>query len=360
MKHVAVFGLPLEGEVRLGDYMLRAVGRSIKWPGMHGSVRQFITHGLSGVVRQRLVLEARGIDELYRQRDRLYMSNCSRLFEEVSDADAVVFFTYPFLHPEMIARQKGARKFVMGFVDDPHSTYVRGLPYAWAYDAVFYISPSYSAEFGSDELLQQAGLKRRYWLPLVQPVPTPVLTRDDVLHRGRDICYVGNPTFSKVDRLAEVRRAFGNRFVVHGRWPFRGYAGFLRPLVGERGYYRRVSALTSDEKRALYLSTKIALNMHVSDGSAESGNMRTYEAASHGMLLLCDRGAGNLQSQIFQEDTQAVYYDDITDAIAKARAYLKHDDRRAEVAYNGYLRAREQYSFETVWHAFCEWIFSSS
>jgi len=302
-------------------------------------------------------VEAGGVDELYRHRDKLYMSNCDKLLEEAGSADAIVFFTYPFLHPELIVERKRTKKFVMGFVDDPHSTYIRGLPYAWAYDGVFYISPSYSNQTSFDQLLEQAGIRRRYWLPLIQPVPIPELGFDDVIKRTNDICYVGNPTFSKVDRLAEVKHTFGPRFIVHGRWRFVGYVGFFRPLVGERGYFNRVTALTADEKRSLYLNTKIALNMHVSDTPSECGNMRTYEAASHGMLLLSDRGAQNLQSRIFQEETEAIYYDDVTDAIAKAKLYLRHDDRRAEIAYRGYLRAREQYSFQKVWLSFCDWIF---
>lgn len=359
MKRVAVFGLPLHGEVSLGDFRLYAIGRGIRWEGRSGSVRRLLTNGLDGSIRARQVLEAQGVDALYRTHDRQYLANCDRLLEEASDADAVVFFTYPFLHPEIIARSRGSRKFIMGFVDDPHSTYVRGLPYAWAYDGAFYISPSYSRQWSFAELLMNAGVRRSYWLPLVQPLPMPELTRDEVLRRSMDICYVGNPTYSKVDRLAEFRQVFGPRFVVHGRWPFGGFAGFLRPLLGERGYFRRVTSISPSGKRALYLSTKIALNMHVSDEPAECGNMRTYEAASHGMLLLSDRGAMNLQRQVFEEGVEAVYYENMNDAIAKAVELLRDDDRRAEIAYNAHIKARERYSFETVWKGLCDWIFSS-
>lgn len=357
MKKIAVFGLPLQAEMQLGEYTLYAIGRSVAWHGYATRGRRLFTHGLSGVARSRLVLEARGVDEMYRERDSQYMNNCERLLEEAEGADAVVFFTYPFIHPEMLDRRRGGRKFIIGFVDDPHATYVRGLPYAWAYDGAFYISPSYSAENSFEELLRRAGVRRAHWLPLVQPVPIPSLTYDDVLRRSQAVCYVGNPTFSKVGRLAHIKQALGEDFVVNGRWPFAGYAGFTRLLIGERGYYRRVHPLTPGEKRALYLRTKIALNMHVSDTPSECGNMRTYEATSHGMLLLCDRGAKNLQTQIFREDEEAVYYDSIEEAVAKARELLRSDERRAEIAYRGYLRASKQYAFETVWHSLCDWIF---
>jgi Glycosyl transferases group 1 len=360
MKRVAVFGLPVDEPVDLGEYRLFQVGKSLSWAGNLSDRRRMLTHGLTGVARRRLVYEAGGVDELYRRRDPVYFDNCNRLLTEADGADAIVFFTYPFLHPEIIARERRGRQFIMGFTDDPHSTFLRGLPYAWAYDGVFHISPSYSEQFTFDDLLDRAGIRRRYWLPLVQPVPMPALTYEDILQRPRDLCYVGNPTFSKVDRLEQVKRAFGERFVVHGRWPFRGYAGFFRPLVGERGYFRKVSPLTPEEKRHLYLTTKIALNMHVSDSPAECGNMRTYEAASHGMLLLCDRGAKNLQTTIFEEGTEAIYYDNVPEAIAKAREHLEHDERRASIAYAAYLRAKRQYSFEIVWQAFCEWIFTSA
>jgi glycosyltransferase involved in cell wall biosynthesis len=357
MKRVAIFGLPLQGEVRLGEHVLYSIGTSIVWQGFATLGRRLITHGLSGVARNRLVLEARGVDELYRERDPQYMSNCERLLREAEGADAVVFFTYPFIHPEILDRRRGARKLIIGFVDDPHATYARGLPYAWAYDGAFFISPSYSTETSFEELLRKAGVRRAHWLPLVQPVPMPKLTYEDILNRTQAVCYVGNPTFSKVERLADVKRALGGDFIVHGRWPYRGYAGFMHLLVGESGYYRRVRPLTTEQKRALYLRTKVALNMHVSEVPSECGNMRTYEATSHGMLLLCDRGARNLQSEIFREDAEAVYYDSIAEAVAKARALLRDDERRAEIAYRGYLRASQQYSFETVWRSLCAWIF---
>ncbi|WP_116812551.1 glycosyltransferase [Steroidobacter cummioxidans] len=359
MKRVAVFGLALEREIRLGSYVLYPVGKSIAWSGCATVGRRLLTHGFSGILRSRLVLEARGVDELYRERDAQYLRNCEQLLREIEGADAVVFFTYPFLHPEILAARRGSRKFIMGFVDDPHSTYVRGLPYVWAYDGAFYISPSYSADSSFDELLRRAGVRRRFWLPLVQPVPIPSLSYEDILKREAGVCYVGNPTFTKVERLARVKRALGDDFTVHGRWPFGGYAGFLRVLVGERGYYRRVHAIEPADKRELYLRTKIALNMHVSDVPSECGNMRTYEAASHGMLLLCDRGASNLQTQILRENEEAIYYDDIGDAIAKACKFLGDDERRAEIAYRGYLRAKEQYTFETVWQSLCSWIFAA-
>jgi len=55
---------------------------------------------------------------------------------------------------------------VLGFVDDPYSTYLRGVPYLWAFDGAFYISPSYDERTLMPEALESWGCNRHYWYPI--------------------------------------------------------------------------------------------------------------------------------------------------------------------------------------------------
>ena len=133
---------------------------------------------------------------------------------------------------------------------------------------------------------------------------------DEAFFRQRDVdvVYVGNPNASKVERLTRLKRHFGDRMRVHGRWPFKGYLGFVRGLLGKPFYPYRVTSLVPEERTQLYWRTKIGFNMHVSDQPYETGNMRMYEIPAHGMLMVCDKAAANSHASIFEPGTDAVYY----------------------------------------------------
>jgi hypothetical protein len=278
------------------------------------------------------------------------------LIAELQSFDILVFSTFNPIHPEILASRLRDKVKVIGFSDDPYSTYIRGIPYAWAFDAAYFISPSYSAAMAFPELMQCVGVARSRWMPLVQPIDFPLLDEGQLRRRDRAICYVGFPTNSKFDRLIALRKAFGDRFEVHGRWPLKGLAGFVRPLKGNRGFFQRVTSLSAEQKRQLYLATQIGFNMHVSDRPAECGNMRTYEAPQFGMMLLCDRGANNLQNTIFEEGREAVYYSTIAEAIERADFYLRNPDERVRIAMNGHRRCHAEYRWDKVMEEFLSWL----
>jgi spore maturation protein CgeB len=168
--------------------------------------------------------------------------------------------------------------------------------------------------------------------------------------------YVGAPTGSKIDRLKALDQAFGSDLALFGRWRMNGYYGYIRPLLGELPFFRTVRPITQADKLALYRNTKIGFNMPVSDMPSECGNMRTYEAAAFGMMLLSDRAGLNLQSQIFEEGTEAIYYDSIEEAIELARFYVNNTEERTRIALAAHRRALAEYSWEKVTHEFLTWL----
>lgn len=324
--------------------------------GYRKSARLALRDGFSGVHRQRSVLKAEWVDELYRDHDPEYLRACELLVALAKNFEIVIFSTFNYLHPEIIAAELGAQTKVLGFSDDPHSTYVRGIPYLWAFDAAYFISPSYSSQTSFAELFAQIGFTKVRWLPLAQPIAYPQLSLEQITNRGQACCYVGNPTGSKLDRLAYLKRHLGNDFLIYGRWPLNGFYGFVRPLVGESPFFHKVRAVSAAEKERLYLDTKIGFNMHVSDLPAECGNMRTYETAAFGMMPLCDRGAQNLQSSIFEENTEAIYYSSSEEALEKFRHYRANDRDRAKIAFAAHRRAIKDYRWETVMLDFLRWL----
>jgi len=135
----------------------------------------------------------------------------------------------------------------------------------------------------------------------------------------------------------------------------RGYQGWARGLAGKPIYPYRVSSLSDAERRALYLRAKIGINMHMSSTPSETGNMRMYEVPTHGAMLICDKAARNAHELIFTPDVEAVFYDDVSDAIAKIEYYVAHAAERIAIARAGFERVRRDYDFERVLKGLLDW-----
>jgi spore maturation protein CgeB len=322
------------------------------------SLRDLIVGGLDGFDKQRAIMAgAAGVDRLYRDRDPGYMRMAGDFVDRFRDFDLVVMSTYNFIHPEILANELPKPVKVLGFIDDPLSTYLRGIPYLWAFDAAFYISPGYINDQHFSDALRRFGCKHTRWWPLVPfNFEKPQAADDDFFaKRDMEVIYVGNPSASKVDRLIQLKRHFGTRLRVHGRWPFKGYAGIIRALSGKPVYPHRVTSLTMGERTRLYHRTKIGLNMHVSDYPYESGNVRTYETPAHGMMMVCDKGGADGHASIFSPDKEAVYYDGVKEAIELIEYYIRHDDERIRIARAGYERFWRDYQWERNLLSFLDW-----
>ena len=355
MERVAIVGLSLPAVRELGRFEVHGVAIP-QFGGWRPSVRVAIREGLSGVYRPRSVLKAEWVDELYREQDPSYLAGCEKLIADLKFFDVVVFSTFCPLHPELIRSHLRKQVKVLGFSDDPHSTYVRGVPYLSSFDAAYYISPSYSELTSFQELFELLKFTKVRWLPLVQPHDYPSLDIGQIRGRSITSCYVGNPTGSKFDRIVRMKQTFGSEFVIRGRWPLGGYFGFARPLVGETPFFTRVRPISSADKEQLYINTKIGFNMHVSDRPAESGNMRTYDIAGYGMMPLCDRGARNLQASIFEEGTESVYYSSFDEALELLRHFRSNDADRSRIAFAAHRRACADYRWDKVWLDFLNWL----
>ena len=245
---------------------------------------------------------------------------------------------------------------ILGFIDDPYSTYVRGIPYLWAFDGAFYISPGYNQNHRFGEALREWGCQASCWCPLVTTrYPKFDATESFFVERDIEVIYIGGSYGNKITRLAQLKRHFGERLRVYGRWGFGGHAGWLRGLAGKPVYPRRVASVSDDERRALYLRAKIGINLHLSNEPSETGNMRMYEVPAHGAMLLCDKAALDAHELIFTPGIEAVFYDSIADAIAKIEYFAAHPAERIAIARAGFERTRRDYDFEAVLHGLLDW-----
>lgn len=302
------------------------------------------------------LLKAEGVDALYRERDADYMRFVRDFVDTYRSAQLVIMATYNPVHPEILHRELPRPTKILGFIDDPYSTYVRGIPYLWAFDGAFHVSPGYNMNYRFAEALRQWGCEASRWFPLVTSRhPQFEATENFFRDRDIDVVYVGASYGNKITRLVQLKKHFGERLRVHGRWGFGGHAGWLRGLAGKPIYPHRVSPLSEAERRALYLRAKIGINMHLSNEPSETGNVRMYEVPAHGAMLLSDKGALDSHETIFAPDSEAVFYDNIADAIEKIEHFAAHPAQRIAIARAGFERARRDYDFEAVLQGLLDW-----
>jgi len=309
---------------------------------------------------------------MYRERDPSYMRFVHDFIEKFNDADLLILSTYNPIHPEILYNDFKKPIKVLGFVDEPTSTYIRGIPYLWAVDGAFYITPSYNNRVLFKDALERWGCQQSYWWPLVPPmnngaepggfwpltIPRGEAVRQgDGFFRNRDldVIYVGGFYDPKVDRLIQLRKRFGARMQIYGRWPLAGYVGLARCLLGRAPLWGRVPSLSHEARTRLYYRTKIGFNMHLSQVPGETGNMRMYEAPAHGMMLLCDKAGLNAQEQIFEPGKEAVFYDSIEDAMEKIEYYVQHHEERERIARAGFARVQRDYDGESNLKKFLDW-----
>jgi len=320
----------------------------------------------------RMLCEAKWIDEMYRNRDPSYMRFLTDFVDKFKEADVLVLATYNPIHPDVLFNEFRKSIKILGFIDEPVSTYIRGIPYLWAFDGAFYITPSFNETALFPEALARWGCRQSYWLPQVPPRNHPtsqadlwplVPPREEALQRGDrffqdrdiDVIYIGQYYGPKVDRLVRLKKRLDSRFRIYGRWPLAGWSGVARLLKGKPALWSRIKSVSDEAKMKLYYRTKIGFNMHLSPVPRETGNMRMYEAPAHGMMLLCDKAGLNAHERIFEPGKEAVFYDSIEDAMEKIDYYLKHDEERERIARAGFARVHRDYDGESNLKTFLDW-----
>ncbi len=322
-------------------------------------LRDLLSDGWNGYSKRRAMLSGAGIDKLYRSRDPTYLRMADEFVERFRDFDLIVL-AYNFIHPDILVSALAKPIKILGFIDDPYSTYQRGISFLWAFDGAFYISPSYNECWLFTEALRRWGCTNSHWWPLTQPLDLPLRSQEYFERRDVDLVYVGNPHPNKLGRLAELKRKFGDRFRVHGRWRMAGMAGWTGLISGKPVYWRRVTSLSQAERCSLYGRAKIGFNMHVSETAAETGNMRMYELPAFGVMQVCDKAGCDAHARIFEPGKEAVYYDSLRDAMDKIEYYLANDARRVEIAMSAYERVRKDYRWEDNLRAVIDWGLSIS
>lgn len=330
-------------------YYIDSINYDDYFEGESGSLKDFLLGGLNTWNTRKSVRYPEEFHRLFREKHPAYMRFEADFLEKYHDFDIIIMAAeVDLIHPETLEKYFKNKIKILTFIDDPHASYSHGTPYLWAFDGAFYISPSYDTSTLMEDRLQQWGSKHNHWLPLSFSNRSPLSERDDSFftNREKEIVYIGGYYGPKTDRLVTLKKHFGNRFNIYGRFPYKGYAMAIRGLIGKPFWLQKVPSISDSQRQMIYHSTKIGFNMHLNEIPTETGNARMYEVPYHGLMQITSKAGLDAHIQIFEPNKEAVFYENLDEAIALMEYYLQHDDERVKIAKAGYERVQKDY----IWH----------
>jgi hypothetical protein len=292
----------------------------------------------------RLYINAIKLDEIYQARHPKLMQMYAELEEHIQEyhVDAIIVNNSPPYHPDFLRRLKVYKVLYSG--DDPGATYMRNIPYLHAYDHVFYLNPDYSQDMNMSEKMRYCGMKRENWIPhgVFDEDFDTTKTEGTILEHDRDIdiIYVGAPYFQKLELLAKIKKTFGSRCRLYGR--FRLHWNLYYNL--RYGWPGWVKIISFPERTRLHQRAKIGFNVHWNEHGL--GNQRLYYLPANGVMQISD--SRQYMGRVFEVDKEVVSYRGVDELIEKIRYYLEYEDERKEIALNGYRRVVKDYRFSDI------------
>lgn len=310
------------------------------------NLKNLILNGLNGEIISRKLRKAEYVDELFRNGNDNYKEFIFSLDRFLEDKKIqVLVCANNIIHPYYLKTIFKNYFKIIGIIDDPYVTYSKTIPYLWAFDGAFYISPTISENQFTNKFLQDLGFINSTWIPNSPHIDFNKHLQDlSFTNRKIDLIYVGNVS-NKLERLSSLNKTFGKNLELYGRWRFFGFEGLFKDkILSKNKILRRVKPLSDSQMIEKYLSTKIGINMHMSN-QIETGNMRMFLLPSLGVMQICDKAALNSNEDIFKDGKEIIYYDSINQAKEIIKYFLNNENERIEIAINGFNRFHKEYLF---------------
>ncbi|MBT6050730.1 MAG: glycosyltransferase [Candidatus Scalindua sp.] len=190
------------------------------------------------------------------------------------------------------------------YLIDSHIAFDTHLEFAKDFDIVF------AAHKPAIDMFKDKGIKNVFWIP---PACDPALHEKKAEKKLYDVGFVGSPNTERVRMLKEL----GQRFNTYH----------------ERCFLERMAEV--------YSQSKIVFNKSIEGGL----NMRVFEALASGSMLLTNETNGSGLEDIFQDRKHLVIYRNENELFELADYYLKNDDEREEIAFEGMSKVLSEHAY---------------
>jgi len=192
--------------------------------------------------------------------------------------------------------------------------------------------------FYVDEIRRHEGKDVRY-LPLATNPKTfssIVLTEQDKVAYGYDVCFVGMPFPNRIDLFNDLNRYGYNVGVFGDHWT----KAFMIRGQKAPSYYK--GKATGKTVNKIYMSSKIALNIH-HPHSIEGLNTRTFDIPACGAFEIVDYKKS--LAEHFEIDKEIVAFEDVNKLKSKIDFYLKNTALRKAISENGKKRVLNEHTW---------------
>ena len=190
------------------------------------------------------------------------------------------------------------------YLIDSHLAFDLHLELAKDYDIVF------TAHKPAVEMFKERGIENVFWIP---PACDPDLHEKKAEEKKYDVGFVGSSSQERVDLLNKL----GQRFNTHY----------------ERCFLERMAEV--------YSESKIVFNKSIEGGL----NMRVFEALASGSMLLTNEADGSGLEDFFQDRKHLAIYRSENEIIELADYYLKNDDERERIAFEGMTKVLSEHAY---------------
>jgi spore maturation protein CgeB len=154
------------------------------------------------------------------------------------------------------------------------------------------------------------------------------ITSQDRLRLSHEVLFIGTwmpergPFLQKLVAAGVPLAIYGNDWQKAPEWP------------ALQSVWQGPAIYGDDYIKALQLA-KVSLGL-LSKGNRDLHTTRTFEIPYGGGLLCAERTSEHLQ--LYQEDVEAVFWNDVTECIEKCKKLLNNDKLRADIAEKGRIR----------------------
>lgn len=282
------------------------------------------------------------LDIAYRTKEARLIQFYAEIRARLKDCDAFIVMDVNVFHPDFL-ESLNVYTALYSF-DDPDGSYLRSMPYAYAFDHVFTVTPRYNLNTAMTDQFVKWGAKRSTYLPL-GAIRSQFASLDEDLvfsyKKIHDIVFVGSATtVQRNEKLLRLKKYFGKRFELYGQW---GWRTNLKYTLEKK---RMIWVKPHTDLINLYLGARIGINVHDSDEYG-FGNRRTFEIPLNGAMLICDYKKDILPT-IYKLEEEAAGFDTIEECIERAEYFLAHDDEREYIARHGFRKVKEKFLFENI------------
>ena len=288
MKNVCLIDIAFNDAIKVEGFRLFEFDTSIYFQeNLKINFLEIIKNGINSFKIKNILNKAEGIDYLVRNNFGVYDKFIQDLIRFIDNNDIhILVSSENKIHPEILKKRFKKTINILGMIDDPYVTYSKTIPYSWAFDGVFYISPSQNEDMLTKSFLEQLGVKNSYWKPMGHFGFNFEINEDFFENRTNAVIYVGNPTLRKKEFLIKSKLKLKSKFKLHGKWKFYGFESMTGILNNKPYLFSRIKPINNLKK--FYSNHSIGLNLHVSE-KIETGNIRMYELPASGVMQLCDK-----------------------------------------------------------------------